>query len=85
MGHLQIIKEHRHVCRRVTGVNIKISAGSDGQIHEGHRREDAIGADLLEAAAGRDKIELVVEEHPVQKGMRSCIDDIGTSNCLTLL
>ena len=51
MRHLQIIKEHRHIGRRIAGINIKISAGSDRQIREDHRGEGTVGPDLLEPAA----------------------------------
>ena len=76
-GSPAIIKEHGNVRRRVAGVNIKISAGSDGQIQLSQCGKDAIGADLLEATACRDKIELVIEEHPIEKSMGFRVDDVG--------
>ena len=78
MSYLQIIKEHRHVCRRITRVNIEISTGSDGQIHQCHGCQDAVGSDLLKSAAGCHIIELVIEEHPIEEGMGFGVDNIDS-------
>jgi hypothetical protein len=77
MGHQQIIKEHVDIRCRITVLNIQIPAGIYRQICHDDRCQRSVRTYLLETAAGLYKVELVIEQHPVEEGLRFRLDDIA--------